>query len=199
MACQKKFDMVDTDGSGFVSKEELGFNMKGTMRRSTEAQRQRELDVVFEMAAKGDDKIDFKEFCATFEPNVESPSDEKKRHFTTMDRNGDGELTKGELKKGLRGFGQRMSDEMLDAQVSFADTDGDGVVNLKEYQSMFNTESLTHAAKLVEPVSYMSVCGVLATVVGSALLGRMACRRRARHQHMNEQEQEQLASDTDTT
>merc|ERR1719203_2196495 len=139
------------------------------MKRSTEAERQRELDVVFELAAKGDDKIDFKEFCAIFEPNVEEPSTNKEHEFTVMDRNGDGELTKGELGKGLRGFGQRMSDEELDAQVLFADKDGDGVVNLKEYQSMFNTVSLTHAAKLVEPVSYMSVCGVLATVVGSVL------------------------------
>ncbi len=63
---------------------------------------------------------------ATFQAEFNPPSkDELEAAFGMMDKNGDGYLTKDELKAGLASCGQPMSDESIDDMIAAADTDKD--------------------------------------------------------------------------
>ena len=50
-----------------------------------------------------------------------------------MDTNGDGFVTKDELKAMLSGLGEPVDDSVVDEMVAVADTNGDGKVDFNEF------------------------------------------------------------------
>ena len=58
---------------------------------------------------------------------------ELKKAFTVMDTNGDGVVTKEELKTLLSGLGEDVTDEVVDEMINIADANGDGKVNFDEF------------------------------------------------------------------
>ena len=60
-------------------------------------------------------------------------TEELKKAFSVMDANGDGVVTKDELKTLLKGLGEDVTDEVVDEMIKLADSDGDGKVNFDEF------------------------------------------------------------------
>ena len=58
---------------------------------------------------------------------------ELRKAFNVMDENGDGQVTKDELKKLLSGLGEEVTDEVVDEMINIADENGDGKVNFEEF------------------------------------------------------------------
>ena len=58
---------------------------------------------------------------------------ELRKAFNVMDANGDGVVTKEELKTLLSGLGEEVTDEIVDEMINIADADGDGKVNFEEF------------------------------------------------------------------
>ena len=58
---------------------------------------------------------------------------ELKKAFTVMDANGDGVVTKDELKTLLKGLGEDVTDDVVDEMIKIADTDGDGKIQFEEF------------------------------------------------------------------
>ena len=58
---------------------------------------------------------------------------ELKKAFNVMDSNGDGQVTKDELKQLLSGLGEDVTDEIVDEMINIADSNGDGKVNFEEF------------------------------------------------------------------
>ena len=58
---------------------------------------------------------------------------ELKKAFNVMDANGDGQVTKEELKTLLSGLGEEVTDDIVNEMINIADTDGDGKVNFEEF------------------------------------------------------------------
>jgi calmodulin len=58
---------------------------------------------------------------------------ELKAAFNQMDSNGDGFVTKEELKTMLAGLGEPVDDAVVDEMVAIADTNGDGKVDFNEF------------------------------------------------------------------
>lgn len=54
-------------------------------------------------------------------------------HFKTLDANGDGFITKEELKTGLAKFGLNVDDDKIQTMLTKADTDKDGKINYDEF------------------------------------------------------------------
>lgn len=78
----------------------------------------------------GSGAIDFQEFLVSFQETVSPPSsDELSSTFAMMDQNGDGFLTKDEIKAGLMQVGEPMSDETVDEMLRVADKNNDGKVS----------------------------------------------------------------------
>eukprot|EP00356_Strombidium_inclinatum_P013509 CAMPEP_0170487134 /NCGR_PEP_ID=MMETSP0208-20121228/6000_1 /TAXON_ID=197538 /ORGANISM="Strombidium inclinatum, Strain S3" /LENGTH=93 /DNA_ID=CAMNT_0010761311 /DNA_START=3 /DNA_END=284 /DNA_ORIENTATION=+ len=58
---------------------------------------------------------------------------ELKKAFQVMDTNGDGFVTKDELKNLLKGLGEEVTDEVVDEMIKIADENGDGKVEFTEF------------------------------------------------------------------
>ena len=56
--------------------------------------------------------------------------------FTTVDTNGDGQITKEELKVLLAQLGQTQDDQVIDVMISMIDENDDGKVDFNEFVKM---------------------------------------------------------------
>ena len=57
------------------------------------------------------------------------------RHvFAIFDRNGDGHISRSELKTAMKRLNEDFSDLQMDQIIAEADMDGDGEVNFKEFK-----------------------------------------------------------------
>ena len=59
--------------------------------------------------------------------------EELKKAFAVMDANGDGVVTKEELRTLLKGLGEEVTDEVVDEMIAIADENGDGKVDFEEF------------------------------------------------------------------
>ena len=59
--------------------------------------------------------------------------EELKKAFSVMDANGDGVVTKDELRTLLKGLGEEVTDEVVDEMIAIADENGDGKVDFEEF------------------------------------------------------------------
>ena len=60
--------------------------------------------------------------------------------FKKFDANGDGTISKEEVKSILEQFGQSMTEDQLDAVVRGADSDGDGTIKFDEFKRAWGDE-----------------------------------------------------------
>ena len=60
-------------------------------------------------------------------------AEELKKAFAVMDTNGDGVVTKDELKSLLKGLGEDVNDEVVDEMIKMADENGDGKIQFQEF------------------------------------------------------------------
>merc|ERR1719394_93349 len=125
------FRKFDADGDGHITKQELTGVMKGCSSTEVEA--------VF---ALGDidqsGGIDYQEFIAMMIPNsgsilkkISNQIGNENRvieEFKRVDANGDGAITKPELKNGLR-----LSDQEVEVVFALGDIDQDGEISLSEF------------------------------------------------------------------
>jgi len=125
------FRKFDADGDGHITKSELSGVMKGCSSTEVEA--------VF---ALGDidqsGGIDYQEFIAMMIPNsgsilkkISNQIGNENRvieEFKRVDANGDGAITKPELKNGLR-----LSDQEVEVVFALGDIDQDGEISLSEF------------------------------------------------------------------
>ena len=58
---------------------------------------------------------------------------ELKKAFQVMDSNGDGVVTKDELKNLLKGLGEDVTDDIVDEMIKIADENGDGKIQFEEF------------------------------------------------------------------
>ena len=150
---KEKFQEIDTDQSGWISRTELMEYYKKIDYEYTEEEID---DILYEVDFDGDGKIQIDEFItgmvtfcagnAFFVLNGEMFLAKLKREFDAMDADGDGVVTREELKAG-----STLSPEEIELTMKELDTDGDGKISLDEfiaaavsvwYQSCFSRMSL---------------------------------------------------------
>ena len=59
--------------------------------------------------------------------------DELKKAFAVMDTNGDGVVTKEELRNLLKGLGEEVDDSVVDEMIKIADENNDGKIQFDEF------------------------------------------------------------------
>lgn len=80
-------------------------------------------------------KVEFNEFKKMMSLKLmrQSKEEEMRQKFRTFDRNGDGLISKEEVKQVMEIIGEPMSDAEVDQLITEADTDFDGKINYQEF------------------------------------------------------------------
>ena len=70
--------------------------------------------------------------------------EELKESFMTFDKNGDGSISKEELKDALRLFGQNVTDRQVEEMINSVDNDGNGTIEFPEFTQLMGKHIRTN-------------------------------------------------------
>lgn len=141
LALQRAFDLFDSDHSGFVDGKELQamLNGMGVVISAEDVQ-----DIVKQYDGDGNGGIDFDEFVCivgSCEQQMET-GDVVAQLFASMDKNGDGTLSRQELAQELLSIpGSGLEQGDVDGLLHDIDGDGDGDISLTEFAAMLDKYS----------------------------------------------------------
>jgi Ca2+-binding EF-hand superfamily protein len=140
------FRRFDADGDGHISRTEL----RQVMSSFSEA----EVDSIFALGDKDQSGgIDYQEFIAMMLPNATSILQgiasqfnsiaSVKEGFKRIDTNGDGAISRQELKQGMH-----LSDQELEVVFALGDIDGDGEISMAEFIPLMSPSAATAMNRL---------------------------------------------------
>ncbi|AEC09928.1 Calmodulin-like protein 12 [Arabidopsis thaliana] len=145
---RESFRLFDKNGDGSITKKELGTMMRSIGEKPTKADLQ---DLMNEADLDGDGTIDFPEFLCVMAKNQghdQAPRHTKKtmadkltddqiteyrESFRLFDKNGDGSITKKELRTVMFSLGKNRTKADLQDMMNEVDLDGDGTIDFPEF------------------------------------------------------------------
>lgn len=129
---KKVFSSFDTNGDGTLTIEEM---KKGIGKLEFSKPDELE-DLMRSLDTDGSGSVDYAEFiAATFDTQKCIKDSKLWEVFRRFDLNGDGVITKGEMRKVMKEW----SDEKATEVLSQVDTDGDGTISFEEFQHMMRS------------------------------------------------------------
>ncbi len=136
---KEAFSMFDKDSDGTISSEEF----EGVMQALGLLPTKEEVEILLaSVDTDGNGVIDFAEFVDVMKgylwtsEKAPTAGEELKEAFKVFDQDGDGFISKEELKAALLNLGEQLDDEEVDAMFKAADTDGNGQIDLQEFIAM---------------------------------------------------------------
>ena len=148
-AMRRMFSLMDRDGSGKISKDEL----KELLRSQGYYPSETELETMMEeIDSDHNGEIDFDEFvsyCAKQRMNRTVSQENRELHdaFSFFDKNGDGFVTAVELRQVMRELGQDISEEQAEQMIAEVDKEGNGRVTYQRFKSMMASDETDGSAK----------------------------------------------------
>ena len=149
-AMRRMFSLMDRDGSGKISKNELNDLLHSQGYHPSEA----ELETIMcEIDADHNGEIDFEEFvgyCAKTAGMNRSMSQESRDiHdvFKYFDKNDDGYLTATEIRQVMRELGRDISEEQAEQMIADEDKEGSGRITYQRFKSMVLSDETDGPAK----------------------------------------------------
>jgi calmodulin len=147
------FAVFDRDSNGFITPDEVRHVLAEWGEKISDEEVQK---MITEADQDGDGKVDFNEFkrmmtatnAASFPlflsclaekalDTVDSSEEERiKEAFRLFDRDGNGLITRREIKEAMTELGDNMSDEDVDAMIKEADLNGDWELDYAEFRIM---------------------------------------------------------------
>jgi len=125
------FHEFDLNGDGYIQKNEL----RAVMEKMGQSPTEDELDAMFNAADQDrDGNIDFREFLTIARANPLSLS--LKAVFEELDVDGDGHITKSELRIAFQRMGHSLTDQEIKSIYKHVDTNNDGKINFQEFCEM---------------------------------------------------------------
>jgi len=134
-ALRKSFTEFDTDGDGFISKEELS-RVIGQIGKIVKLE---ELDAMYEIVDKdGNGLLDFKEFIDLMDGNcLCTDSDtEIEELFQLFDVNKDGFITEKEIGGVLKQLGEKVRKKDIRKMIKAGDKNKDKQISFNEFKEM---------------------------------------------------------------
>jgi len=129
---QDAFSECDTDKDGFIASSQLGQVLRQIGQNPTDAEIQ---DMINEVDGNGSGLIEFPQFLNLMAKKISEldAEDEIREAFRFFDRDGNGFITRHELKTVMMNLGEKLTDDECDLIVEEADIDGDGKINYEEF------------------------------------------------------------------
>ena len=134
---KEAFDLFDKNGDGQIESKDLGVVMRSLGYNPTGSE-------LFDMIKKIDAEsgtIDFTNFLTLMASIMQHDDEEEEmiEAFKVFDRDGDGLISKAELKHVMSNLGENLTDDEIDEMLTGADLDGDGMINYEEFVKMMMT------------------------------------------------------------
>ncbi|KAF2298465.1 hypothetical protein GH714_023666 [Hevea brasiliensis] len=131
---QEAFCLLDKDGDGRITFEELATAIKSLEENPTEELQ----SMINEVDVNGNGTIEFGEFLNLMARKMkESEAEEElKEAFKVFDKDQDGYISPNELRHVMINLGEKLTDEEVELMIREADLDGDGQVNYEEFVRM---------------------------------------------------------------
>ncbi|KDO48936.1 hypothetical protein CISIN_1g031616mg [Citrus sinensis] len=132
---QEAFSMLDKDGDGCITFEELASAIKSLDQNPTEEELR---NMINEVDLDGNGTIEFLEFLKLMATKMKEneAQEELKEAFKVFDKDQDGYISPNELRHVMMNLGEKLTDEELEQMILEADSDGDGQVNYEEFARM---------------------------------------------------------------
>ncbi|XP_024951770.2 calmodulin-like protein 8 isoform X1 [Citrus sinensis] len=139
---QEAFCMLDGDGDGCITIEELAVAIKSLDQNPTEEELR---NMISEVDVNGNGTIEFGEFLNLMARKMKEneAQEELKEAFKVFDKDQDGYISPNEwsfmdlqLRHVMMNIGEKVTDEELEQMVREADLDGDGQINYEEFARM---------------------------------------------------------------
>eukprot|EP00934_Nitzschia_sp_Nitz4_P000999 Nitzschia sp. Nitz4//scaffold317_size20466//1311//2144//NITZ4_008660-RA/size20466-augustus-gene-0.18-mRNA-1//-1//CDS//3329547527//999//frame0 len=137
---KKEFQTIDTAGTGWINKTEL-LEYSKNMKYNFSLEQVEEF--LYQADTNQDDKVDLEEYInamtaaqsgqAYFVLNAEMYIAKLKKEFENMDVNGDGVVTREDLKAKAKEVHYYLTEDELNSVMAEMDEDHDGKVNLEEF------------------------------------------------------------------
>lgn len=141
--CFKKFD---TDNSGLLEISEVKIALKEFASQDGDCYKIDPTDEEIKSIISGvDDNHDYRLSLTEFTELINAinqTGEEMKRQFEFFDKDGDGNISKSELKKSLKQLNQDFSKCTIKRMINDADLDGDGRISFEEFQRILISEAI---------------------------------------------------------
>merc|ERR1719347_139688 len=133
------FNTFHIDGDGSITVKELATVLN---QMGHEASEETLGQMLGEADTDGDGSIDFDEFTDMMmkKEDYKQEEDKIREAFHSFDLDGDGFITKEELKTALRNMGQQITEEEIAHMLEMADADGDGQITFEEFSEMMRNQ-----------------------------------------------------------
>ena len=131
------FSVLDKNGDGLITREELGTVMRSLGQNPTEADLH---DIINEVDADRDGTINFNEFLTMMGMKMEETNRvaELQEAFRLFDKDGNGLISFEELGHVMKNLGENLTDSEIGEMMNEADSDGDGQINYDEFVKMMS-------------------------------------------------------------
>lgn len=137
---KEAFSQFDKNGDGKITKAEFTTVMESFGQKTTTAEIEY---LIKEFDTNGDGTISFTEFLTMMVQDRAKCFDdetEMQKAFCVMDKDGDGFLSKDELRHMMINLGEKSTEEEIDDMIREFDADGDGRINFEEFMKIFKSE-----------------------------------------------------------
>ena len=137
---KEAFQIFDKNGDGSITTKELGTVMRSLGQNPSD-------DEIKGMIEKVDldksETIDFKEFLGLMATKMKEgdPEDALIEAFRKFDRDGNGKISKHELKYVMKMKVVELNDQEIQALIQEADIDGDGYIDYQEFARIMMEQS----------------------------------------------------------
>ncbi|KAF8652900.1 hypothetical protein AX16_004088 [Volvariella volvacea WC 439] len=131
---EEVFKTFDTSGDGAITVVELEAALRSLGQNPT---REEVRTMISGFDEDGSGTIDFNEFLQLVAPKP-GDSNDLREAFKLFDKDGNGKISKSELKDMLHTMGEKVNDEELDLMISELDEDGNGEISFEEFVKVFS-------------------------------------------------------------
>lgn len=140
-ALKAQFDVIDQNGDGRITREELMTLLRReAYAHLTDQQREELIASYARVDANRDGGVDFQEFL-TLVTNQQDPRVAFRQSFDAYDLDGDGFLTATDFERITQQQGAELTKEQADAMIQAADGNEDGKVSFEEYYAILTSGS----------------------------------------------------------
>ena len=129
---REAFALFDKNGDGTITCGELGVVMRNLGQNPTDVELQ---DMINEVDFDGNGTLEFNEFCNLMARQMKETSQEEelRQRFKLFDQDGNGLISREELREVMQQLGEKLNEEEIDEMIQDADKNGDGMIDYEEF------------------------------------------------------------------